>query len=136
MKLVRADSTSFRFGDGSLAPVVTGLAPSFSVVTSESPSTEKRRIRPSGSPVEETKPSFSSAMYSLSSLRKSPDFLVILPERRMRRPVAKGSKVPVWPTLTLWPNSSRSFARTLATTPKLLIPAGLSTKIIWSSSIF
>ena len=51
----------------------------------------------------------------------------------MRRPVAKGSNVPVWPTLTLWPNSSLSLLRTLATTPKLEMPAGLSIRIILSS---
>ena len=61
--------------------------------------------------------------------------MVILPERRIRRPVAKGSRVPVWPTLTLWPNLSRSPERTLATTPKLLIPVGLSINMIWSSFI-
>ena len=44
--------------------------------------------------------------------------------------MAKGSKVPVCPTLTLCPNSVDSCLRTLATIPKELIPAGLSTKII------
>ena len=48
----------------------------------------------------------------------------------MRRPVANGSSVPVWPTLTLWPNSVFSWLRTLATTPKLERPAGLSINII------
>ena len=48
----------------------------------------------------------------------------------MSRPVAKGSKVPVWPTLTLWPNLVFSLPRILATTPKLEIPAGLSMRII------
>lgn len=52
-------------------------------------------ISPSGSPVVEVKPSFRVAMYSLSSLRNSLDFLVILPDSRINRPVAKGSRVPV-----------------------------------------
>ena len=41
------------------------------------------------------KPNFMVAMYSLSSLRNSFDFLVILPESKIKRPVAKGSNVPV-----------------------------------------
>lgn len=52
------------------------------------------------------------------------------PVKSIRRPVAKGSRVPVWPTLTLWPNSAFKKPRTLATTPKLEMPAGLSTRII------
>ncbi len=43
--------------------------------------------------------------------------------------MAKGSKVPVWPTLTLCPNSSVRRRRTLATTPKLEIPEGLSIRM-------
>lgn len=69
-------------------------------------------------------------MYSLSSFKNSLDFLVILPVRRIKRPVAKGSRVPVWPTLTLWPSSAFKRPRTLATTPKLEMPAGLSIRII------
>ena len=48
----------------------------------------------------------------------------------MRRPVAKGSRVPVWPTLILRPYFERKKPRTLATTPKLEMPAGLSIRIM------
>ena len=58
---------------------------------------------------------------------------MFLPVKSIKRPVAKGSRVPVWPTLTLWPNSCFKNPRTLATTPKEEMPAGLSIKIIWSS---
>ena len=60
---------------------------------------------------------------------------MFLPVRMMRRPVAKGSRVPVWPTLTLWPYLARKKPRTLATTPKLEMPAGLSMRMIWSSIV-
>lgn len=72
-------------------------------------------------------------MYSLSSFRNLSLSLVFLPVNKIRRPVAKGSRVPVWPTLTFLPAFSERTRRILATTPKEVIPAGLSIRIISSS---
>ena len=80
---------------------------------------------PVTSPVTRRSPSRKEAWYSLSVSGRNCRALAALPSRRGSTPVARGSKVPVWPIFF-----SLESLRSTATASKEVKPSGLSSMIM------
>src|SRR5258706_6546038 len=81
-----------------------------------------RRTLHSGSPESVSSPRLSVASYDLAESRRNRENFVASPKTSGRRPVAKGSSVPVWPAF-----AAARARRAMPSARVEVIPAGLST---------